>query len=207
VLNPPKSFENMENFKQIIHLAQNTEAVSPPDDFTERVMQRLPPGSYANKPKFSKLFSRPFKRQVFQTWIEVETEADCALCFLLAGFFYFILGLVLSYGLRVINSPNHISELVMFQPVIAFASSFGFSALGVIMLKIKFSVIKIAHFMIILYIGFSIFNSIVIQLAPHNPFTVMGTLCLTAGAVLLGVFLAIIVHKYKEMVVYDETFI
>ena len=92
-------------------------------------------------------------------------------------------------------------------PVIAFTSSFVFIILGISMLKKLFSIIKIAHFMTLLYIGFSIFNAIVIQMAPQNPFTVTATLFLTTAAVLLGVFLAVIIYKYKEMVAYDEIFI
>ena len=207
VINPPKHFESMSNFEHIIHLAQDTKTVLPPDGFTKQVMDSLPPGSHTAESKLLKLFSLPFKKQVFQAWIEVETEAECAFCFLLAGFFYFIMGVVMAHGLAAINSPNLISRLVMLQPAIAFASSFVFMVLGVTMLKKMFSVIKIAHFMTLLYIGFSIFNAIVIQMAPQNPFTVIGTLFLTTGAVLLGVFLAVIVHKYKEMVAYDENFI
>jgi len=207
MLNPPKKFENLRKFEHIIHLAQDTKAVSPPDGFTKKVMQSLPPGSYATESNFLKLFALPFKKQVFQAWIEVETDAECAFCFLMAGFFYFIMGVVMSHGLRTVGSPGHISEFVMFQPAIAFVSSFVFIVLGVIMLKKMISVIKIAHFWTILFIGFSIFNSIVIQMAPQNPFNVIGTLCHTTGAVLLGIFLAVIVHKYKEMVAYDENFI
>jgi len=44
-------------------------------------------------------------------------------------------------------------------------------------------------------------------MAPGNPFTAAGMLCLTSGAVLLGVFLAVILHKYKTILVYDEDFI
>ena len=207
MINPPKRFENMRNFELIIHIAQDTKAVLPPDGFTKQVMEQLPPGLHTAESKLLKLFSLPFKKQVFQAWIEVETEAECAFCFLLAGFFYFIMGVVMAHGLGAINSPNHVSQLVMLQPVIAFASSLVFIVLGVIMLKKMVSVIKIAHFMTFLYIGFSIFNAIVIQMAPQSPFTVIGTLFLTTGAVLLGVFLAVIIHKYKEMVAYDENFI
>ena len=207
MLNPPKQYENLIKFEHIIRLAQDTKAVSPPDGFTEKVMGSLPPGSHVAESKLLKLFYLPFKKQVFQAWIEVETDAECAFCFLMAGFFYFIMGVVMSHGLRAVGSPGHISEFVMFQPAIAFASAFIFIALGVIMLKKMISVIKIAHFWTILYIGFSIFNSIVIQMAPQNPFNIIGTLCHTAGAVLLGIFLAVIVHKYKEIVAYNENFI
>ena len=204
MLNPPKRFENIKKFEHIIRLAQDTKAVSPPDGFTKKVMQSLPPGSHVTDFKLLKLFSLPFKKQVFQAWIEVESDAECAFCFLMAGFFYFIMGVVMSHGLSTVNGPGHISQFVMFQLAIAFVSSFVFIVLGVIMLKKMISVIKIAHFWTFLFIGFSIFNSIVIQMAPQNPFTVIGTLCHTTGAVILGIFLAVIVHKYKEMVAYDE---
>ncbi|MBT8356168.1 MAG: hypothetical protein KJO61_00215 [Deltaproteobacteria bacterium] len=207
MLTPPKQFENSTKYEHIIQLAQDTRAVLPPDGFTRQVMENLPPGSHSAKSKFSKLLSRPFKKQVFQAWIEVETEAECAFCFLLAGFFYLIMGVVMAHGLDVIGRPNQISPLVMLQPAIAFASSFVFIILGVSMLKKIFSVIKIAYFMTLLYIGFSIFNAIVIQLTPQSPFTVTATLFLTSGAVLLGVFLTVIIHKYEEMVAYDEIFI
>ncbi len=197
----------MRKFEHIIRIAQDTNAVSPPEGFTTKVMESLPPGSQVTESKLLKLFSPPFKKQFFQGWIEVETDAECAFCFLMAGFFYFIMGVVMSHGLRAVGGFGHISEFVMFQPAIAFASSFVFIVLGVIMLKKMISVIKIAHFWTILFIGFSIFNSIVIQTSPQNPFTVFGTLCHTTGAVLLGIFLAVIVQKYKETVAYDENLI
>ena len=207
MLNPPKDFENMKKYKNIINLAQNTKAVFPPDGFTEKVMENLPPGLHTAESKMMKLFSVPFKKQVFQAWIEVETVTECAFCFLMAGFFYFIMGIILAFGLKTTVSIAPVSGMLMLQPQIAFATAFVFIALGIILLKQSILAIKIAHFWIILYIGFSVFNSIGIQMAPGNPFSVIGMLCFTTGALLLGFFLAVIVHKYKEMVAYDENFI
>jgi hypothetical protein len=84
MLNPPKQFENMKKFEHIINLAQNTKAVSSPDGFTEKVMENLPPDTHAVDSKLLKLFSLPFKKHNFRTWIEVETDAECAFCFLMA---------------------------------------------------------------------------------------------------------------------------
>jgi len=207
VLNPPTQFENMKKYEHIINLAQNTKAVSPSGGFTDKVMENLPPGSHAAESKLLKLLFLPFKKQVFQAWIEVETGAECAFCFLMAGFFYFIMGIVLAFGLKTTVGITPVSGMVMLQPQIAFATAFVFITLGIILLKQSIFAIKMAHFWIFLYIGFSILNSIVIQMAPGNPFSLIGMLCLTTGAVLLGFFLAVIVHKYKEMVAYDENFI
>lgn len=207
VLNPPKQFENMKKYKNIINLAQDARAVFPPDGFTETVMENLPHSPNAAESKMMKLFSVPFKKEVFQAWIEVETDAECAFCFLMTGFFYFIMGIVLAVGLKTTVSIAPVSGMVMLQHQIAFATAFVFITLGIILLKQSILAIKIAHFWIFIYIGFSILNSIVIQIAPGNPFSVIGMLCLTTGAVLLGFFLAVIVQKYKEMVVYSEDFI
>ena len=145
-----------------------------------------------------------FKKHNFRALIEVETDAECAFCFLMAGFFYFIMSIVLAVGLKTTVSVAPVSGMIMLQPQIAFATAFVFITLGIILLKQSILAIKIAHFWIILYIGFSIFNSIVIQMAPGNPFSVIGMLLLTTGTVLLGFFLAVIVHKYKEMVVMES---
>ena len=205
MLKPPKRFENMKKYKNIINLAQDARAVFPPDGFTEKVMENLPPGPHAAESKLLELFYLFFKKHNFRAWIEVENGAECAFCFLMAGFFYFIMGIVLAVGLKTTVSIATVSGMVMLQPQIAFVTAFVFIAIGIILLKQSILAIKIAHFWIILYIGFSIFNSIVIQMAPGNPFSVFGMLCLTTGAVLLGFFLAVIVHKYKEML-FRESF-
>jgi hypothetical protein len=130
----------------------------------------------------------------------VETDAECAFCFLMAGFFYFIMGIVLALGLKTMGGHVHVSGWVMIQPQIAFASAIVFISLGIFLSKKSMLAIKMAYSWTIIYIGFSVFNSIGIQMTPGNPFTATGMMCLTAGAVLLGVFLAVIVHKYKEMI-------
>ena len=199
MLNPPKDFENMKYFEHIINLAQDTKAVSPPDGFTEKVMENLPPGSHAAESKLLKLFSLPFRKHNFRAWIEVETDVECAFCFLMAGFFYFIMSIVLAVGLKTMGGHVHVSGWVMIQPQIAFASAIIFISIGIFLRKKSMLAIKMAYCSTIIYIGFSVFNSIGIQMAPGNPFTAAGMLCLTSGAVLLGIFLTVIVHKYKEM--------
>ena len=194
---PHEQFENMKKFERIIYLAQNTTAVSPPEGFTEKVMENLPSGPQYAGSKLLNFFSLAFKNHNFKAWIEVETEEECAFCFLMAGFFYFIMGIVLFLGLKTIGNNIPVSGWFMLQPQIAFGSAFVFISLGFILRKRSIFAIKMAYSWTIIYIGFSVFNSIGIQMAPGNPFTTAGMLCLTAGAVLLGFFLAVIVHKYK----------
>jgi hypothetical protein len=204
MLNPPKQFENLKNFENIIHIAQNTKAVSPPDGFTEKVMKDLPSGPHVAESKLLKLFSLPFKNHNIRAWIELETDAECAFCFLMAGFFYFIMSIVLAVGLKNIGGHVHVSGWLMIQPQIAFASAIIFIFLGIFLRKKSMPAIKMAYCSTIIFIGFSVINSIKIQMAPGNPFSSAGMLCLTSGAVLLGIFLAVIVRQYKEMLAYDN---
>jgi len=201
VLNPPKQFESMKKFENVINLAQDARGVFPPDDFTKKVMENLPEGQYAAESKLMRLFLRLFQNLNFRAWTEVETDAECAFCFLMAGFFYFVMGVVLAIGLKTMGSHVHGSGWVMVQPQIAFALAIIFISLGIFLNKKSMLAVNMAYCSTIIYIGFSVFNFIGIQMAPGNPFTVAGMLCLTAGAVLLGIFLAVIVHKYKDMVV------
>ena len=71
----------------------------------------------------------------------------------------------------------------------AFVTAFGFTALGLILLKKGKFAIKIAQMGTILYIGFAVFNGIGIQAAPGNPFNAAGMFCYTVGAILLGFFI------------------
>ena len=189
----------MKKFEHIIHIAQNTPADFPPDGFTQKVMENLPAGQYAVGSKLLRLFLLPFQNLNIRMWTEVETDGECAFCFLMAGFFYFIMGVVMALGLKTMGGHVHVSGWVMLQPQIAFASAIVFISLGILLRKKSMLAIKMAYCSTIIYIGFSIFNSIGIQMAPGNPFTAAGMLCLTSGAVLLGIFLAVIVHKYKDM--------
>ena len=66
------------------------------------------------------------------------------------------MGIILAFGLKTTVSIAPVSGMLMLQPQVAFATAFVFIALGIILLKQSILAIKIAHFWIILYIGFSI---------------------------------------------------
>ena len=137
MLYPPKQFENMKKFENIINIAQDSKAVSPPDNFTKKVMENLPVGPNVPESELSKLYLLLFQNLNFRVWTEVETDGECAFCFLLAGFFYFIMGIVLTLGLKNMGGHVHVSGWVMIQPKIAFASAIVFMPVIVILTAIK----------------------------------------------------------------------
>ena len=191
----PEDFENQEKFKSIILQAQNSSSVPVPDDFTARVMDRISTDPQHKKLKIGDRLVHACKTVHPKDWTELADESECAWCFLLAGFFYFILGIVLLGGLKTLQTGIMLAPWVTFQPQIAFITALGFMALGMILLKKSKFTIKIAQVGSILYIGFAVINGIGIQAVPGNPFNVAGMFCYTGGAILLGLFLVVTLQK------------
>ena len=75
----------MKKFEHIIRIAQNTKAVSLPDGFTEKVMENLPNVPHTFGSKLRGLLLLPLQHLNIRSWIEVETVAECAVCFLMVG--------------------------------------------------------------------------------------------------------------------------
>jgi hypothetical protein len=191
----PEDFENQEKFKSIILQAQNSSSVPVPDDFTAKVMDRISTKPQHKKLKIGDGLVQACKNVHPKDWTKLADESECAWCFLLAGFFYFILGIVLQGGLNMLQTRIMLAPWVTFQPQIAFITAFGFMALGLILLKKSKFAIKIAQVGSILYIGFAVINGIGIQATPGNPFNVAGMFCYTGGAILLGLFLVVNLQK------------
>ena len=118
----PDNFECQEPFKEIILLARTSQSVKVPRDFTATVMNRL---SAAGKPGLYERIFRGAGRINIRRWIEVADATECALCFLLAGFFYFVLGLVLIVGLKAIAAPTPPVGWINVQPQLAFSTALG----------------------------------------------------------------------------------
>jgi hypothetical protein len=194
---PPEDFETQEKFNSIILQTQNSSIVQVPDDFTAKVMDRVSNCPQHRTLKLGDHLLQFRKTLNLKDWLEVADASECALYFLLVSFFYFILGVILLVGLKTLQTRIPLAVWVTIQPQIAFVTAFGFTALGLILLKKSKFAFKIAQMGTILYIGFAVFNGIGIQAAPGNPFNAAGMFCYTVGAILLGLFLTITLQKYQ----------
>jgi hypothetical protein len=191
---PPENFESRHGFKRIIRLARTSSPVDVPRDFTEKVMHRV---AARNQPGLNDRFLQAFSKINVRRWTEVADATECALCFFLAGFFYFVLGIVLIMGLKATEVRIPLAVWIIIQPQLAFITALGFLALGIILKRKSDSAVKIAQIGTLIYIGFTVFNGIGIQRTPGNPFNSAGMLCFIGGALILGVFLLLILQKYQ----------
>lgn len=191
---PPEDFESRQGIKQIILLARTSAPVDVPRDFTEKVMHRV---DARNQPVLKDRFLQALSKINVRRWTEVADATECALCFFLAGFFYFVLGIVLIMGLKATEVRIPLAVWIIIQPQLAFITALGFLALGIILKRKSDSAVKIAQIGTLIYIGFTVFNGIGIQGTPVNPFSAAGTLCFIGGALILGIFLLLILQKYQ----------
>lgn len=190
----PDNFESQERFKPIIPLLKNASRLPVPQNFTANVMDRLA-GPKRLRPGV-RMFEG-FGKISIRMWTDVADATECALCFYLAGFFYFILSMVFTIGLKSLGTQAPLAVWIIIQPQLAMLNALGFAALGIILIKKSASAIKIAQVGTIIYIGFTIFNGISIQKTPGNPFNAAGLLCFVGGALILGVFLWVVLQKYQ----------
>jgi hypothetical protein len=190
----PDNFESQERFKPIIPLLKNASQLPVPHNFTANVMDRL-----AARQRLSPYVRtiEGFRKINIRMWIDVADATECALCFYLAGFFYFILSMVFIIGLKALGTQAPLAVWIIIQPQLALLNALGFAALGIILVKKSASAINIAQVGTIIYIGFTIFNGISIQKTPGNPFNAAGLLCFVGGALILGVFLLVVLQKYQ----------
>lgn len=191
-----EKFENSTEFKRIINIAFKSEPVEPSIDFTNRVMSGLSENAPSIVQQLFPTLIGIQKKIDFKSWIEVSDHRECSICFFLAGFFYLILGLFLISGLSTIADHSSISRWLLLQPQIALVISFFLMFFGIMVLRESLAAIKIARLGIISFIGFSIINSIGIQLSPGNPFHSAGLISFTICSISIGIFLGAMVQKF-----------
>ena len=197
---PPEDFETFDEFQPIIALAKTSMPAEPPEGFTQQVMSRIAAPEKTGGPHTAGILNRRRLKAAFNNLTETESGAEIALCYLLAGFFYFVLAVVFLIGLKTVGARMSASLWISVQPQIAFVTAGGLAALGYLLLKDGMPAIRIAYTGTIVYILFSVFNGIRLHMTPSSPFTLSGILCFVSGAVLLGLFLVTTLHKYRQQI-------
>jgi hypothetical protein len=193
---PPQDFESRPEFEKIIDTLRATPPIEPDPGFNARLMaaagrQQAPAARRrAGNAAFSSL------QRILANLTQTASAKEIALCFLLSGFFYFVLGVVLYSGLKTILGGNDLSGWLVMQPYLAFGFAAGLGALGLLILFDGQRALRIAHYGTIAYIVLVISNAVLLQVSPERPFNVFGLLLFTAGSLLLGVFLATAVRKF-----------
>lgn len=188
----------MDQHQDIINLIKSKPSIEPPADFTVRVMARLPEEMETVR-RFS--FRRPFRTTAFTTdmtfgFRRPVSKTECAFYFLLTGFFYFVLGVILMIGLKRLTAGLPVAGWLEIQPVFSLLAALCLMALGVALYMDGDAAVRAARIGVTVYAGFVILNGWTGAISTHIPAAVFFSTTFAVAGVMMAAFLGIAIDRY-----------
>lgn len=139
--------KDWKQFHDLTEIMENTAQKQVPDDFTSKLMERLPAEqeivqSFSFKGLFPSYFNFGFQNTL--------TKTDCAFYYFLTGFFYFIMGLIMMIGFPLPAIMQNNSWL-SFQPFFGIMLAAELTIIGIFLYQKGESAIRIVRIGTLLY--------------------------------------------------------
>ena len=189
----------MDEYTDLTDIMKETPAVQPPPDFTQRVMGRIPdlkPGIWFGvrqvllQPRESSFNLRRTLKGSGSV-----TNKECSFYFLMTGFFYLIMGIILMIGLKGTMSEMAVAQWIRLQPQIALITALWLIILGIALIMDGNFAVKAAKLGTLFYIGFAILNGLAIQVVLRASYAGIFILSFVGASVLMGILLAVAIQK------------
>ena len=190
----------MDNHKDIIDIIKSTPSIQPPDDFTARVMARLPEQDAGLLFKLKRALTAQAGDGFNFGWagkIGAVSKTECSFYFFITGFFYLIIGIVAMTGFKEISSGMAAIDWIRLQPHLALGTAIWLLALGMVLMMDGSAAIKIARYGTLFYIFFAVFNGILMRPYLHIPYAGVFVIGFVGTSALMGVMLALAVQKME----------
>ena len=195
-----KEEEKWESFRDLTRIMENVPPMHPSEGFTTKVMARLSEEKETVK-SFSlrRLLSTKLKLG-FQPFI---TKKEFAFYFLLSGFFYLIMGLILMLGLPL---PAGISPMGWFaiQPLVGLLFAAELTAIGVAVYKKGDSAVYVAQIGTVLYAALIILNGWVGTFYVHVPVAIFFAAIFSMTGLGIAVLLGLAIDRYHPETIFSE---
>ena len=149
-----KEDKNGKEFSDLIEIIETTPPKQAPDYFTSGVMARL---SESAEMLRAFTFSKILPLSHVMGFEKHVTKTECAFYFLLTGFFYFILGLIMMIGLPL-PAIMPTNSWLSFQPVFGLLLATELTILGIGIYKKGESSIRFVRIGTVLYAALIILN-------------------------------------------------
>jgi hypothetical protein len=130
-------------------------------------------------------------------WPPLISRADCALCFILSGFFYLVVCIVMMIGFEPGSSGLPVESWWRLQPFFTLCYAVGLTLIGALVFLNRQITHRLARLGIMIYFSFTLVNGILSHWFPGESQTVAGWLLFSVGAALLGIFLLVTLHRYQ----------
>lgn len=185
----------MEEFSDIIETLKKAPRIKPPAGFVQAVMDRITPLQQPSAPVSPLRYHWVRLRKTLKS---VPSRTEVIICFLIAGFFYLVMGTVLFVGLRQLKSLAAIPDWILFQPQIAVCSAVIFIVLGLLLYTEDQRVLKLASLCPIIYFGFAVTNAMGLHRSLSGSGAGLAILFLMGNSVVMGGFLAVMAQRYRQ---------
>ena len=194
----PDDIESTVAFEFILNLLKSSATVTPPPDFTRKVMRRLSKLNIDHRRSSDRKSLNERLQVTIGNLTSPTTAIEVATCFFLTGFFYLVLGISLHIGMKSLGADPSATGWIYYQPHLAVLFAMGFSTVGFLFLKNSRLAFRSANLTTIFYILFSIINSVQVQLISPGLFSISGVLCFSAGTIIVGIFLTVTVNNFRR---------
>jgi hypothetical protein len=190
--------EKWARYRDLTQIMENVPPKQPSEDFTARVMARLPEGK-VNVRQFSlrRFFGNPdFATDVTIDFQHSVTKKECAFYFFLTGFFYFVLGLILMLGLPRPTGLFHQGWLAV-QPLVGLLLAAELTALGVAVYTNGDSAIRFVRAGTLFYAALIILNGWLGTFYMQIPATIFFAAIFSLTGLGIAVLLRLAIDRYS----------
>lgn len=195
-----------DEFKEILDQIAATPSIAPPEGFTVRVMARLPEGKAIIR-RFS--FRRLLRTPVFTTDLAFGfrrpvAKTECAFYFLLIGFFYFVLGIILMIGLKPMTASLPVTGWFGIQPAFSLLTALCLMALGVGLFLDGDTAVWVARIGTLLYAVLVILNGWIGIVSTHVPVAIFIAVIFSVTGLGMVALLGIAIDRYAPENIYSQ---
>jgi len=195
-----KTDKNMDQFHDLTEIMENTPPKQVPDNFTSKLMERLPAEqetvqSFSLKRLFPSYLNFGFQNTV--------TKTECAFYFFLTGFFYFILGFIMAIGLPL---PAIIADnrWLSFQPLFGLLLAVELTAIGFLFYKKGDSAVHVVRIGTLLYAALIILNFWIGTFYVHVPIAILYVAIFSIIALCIAFLLGLAIEHYRQVHIFSE---
>ena len=192
-----------ESFRDLTGIMENIPPKQPPEGFTMKIMARLP----EEKATFWQLLLRQlFGNSAFATKLNIGfrnpvTKTECSFYFLLTGFFYLVLGLILMLGLP---GGLHHPEWLTIQPLIGLLLAAELITLGIAVYTNGESSVRFVRIGVVFYAILIILNGLVGTLYIRIPIAIFFAAIFSITGLGITILLRLAVDNYDPENIFSE---
>jgi hypothetical protein len=190
--------EKWTRHRDITQIMEKVPLKQLPEDFTARVMARLPEGKVtARQFSLRRLFGNPdFATDMTIDFQHSVTKKECAFYFFLTGFFYLVLGIILMLGLPRPTGLLHPGWLAV-QPLVGLLFAAELTALGVAVYTNGDSAVRFARAGTLLYAALIILNGWLGTFYMQIPVTIFFAAIFSLTGLGIAVLLRLAIDRYS----------